>query len=147
MVPKTSMEVPERWYAAPHTLFLWIALVFGAANLVFNPPFMGSQAYFAIDAPLRLVFGAMQKNLSAEVAELSGGEAGSFDNKNDLDRVLDRVSSHIRNSYILTFQPTSTEPGLHTIRVQLTHHPEMMVSARTGPDERSWIRARLPLCA
>jgi VWFA-related protein len=97
-----------------------------------NPPFMGSQAYFAIDAPLRLIFGAMQKNLSAEVADLSGGEAGSFDNKNDLDRALDRVSSHIRNSYILTFQPTSTEPGLHTIRVQLTHHPEMMVSARTS---------------
>src|SRR5580698_3829190 len=87
-----------------------------------NPPFMGSQAYFALDAPLRLIFGAMQKNLSAEVADLSGGEAGSFDNKNDLDRALDRVSSHIHNSYILSFQPTSADPGLHTIRVQLTHH-------------------------
>jgi hypothetical protein len=74
----------------------------------------------------------MQKNLSAEVADLSGGEAGSFDNKNEFDDVLDRVSSHIRNSYILSFQPTSTEPGLHTIRVQLTHHPEMIVSARTS---------------
>jgi hypothetical protein len=42
------------------------------------------------------------------------------------------MSSHIRNSYILTFQPTSAEPGLHSIRVQLTHHPEMIVSARTS---------------
>jgi VWFA-related protein len=90
------------------------------------------QGYFKLDAPLRLIFGAMQKNLSAEVADLSGGEAGSFDNKNELDSVLDRVSSHIRNSYILSFQPTSTEPGLHTIRVQLPHHPEMIVSARTS---------------
>lgn len=90
------------------------------------------QGYFNLDAPLRLIFGAMQKNLSAEVANLSGGEAGSFDNKGELDATMDRVSSHIRNSYILTFQPTSAEPGLHTIRVQLPHHPEMIVSSRTS---------------
>jgi VWFA-related protein len=97
-----------------------------------NDPATPTQGYFKLDAPLRLIFGAMQKNLSAEVADLSGGEAGSFDNKNELDEVLDRVSSHIRNSYILSFQPTSAEPGLHSIRVQLPHHPEMIVSARTS---------------
>jgi VWFA-related protein len=97
-----------------------------------NPPFMGSQAYFKLDAPLRLILGAMQKNLSAEVANLSGGESGSFDNKSEFDATLDRVSSHIHNSYILSFQPTSADPGLHTIRVQLTHHPELIVSARTS---------------
>jgi VWFA-related protein len=95
-----------------------------------NPPFLGSQAYFSIDAPLRLIFGAMQKNLSAEVANLSGGEASSFDNRNELDEGLSHVNSHIRNSYILSFSPTSTKPGLHTIKVQLAHHPEMVVSAR-----------------
>lgn len=97
-----------------------------------NDPATPTQGYFKLDAPLRLIFGAMQKNLSAEVANLSGGESGSFDNKNEFDEVLDRVSSHIRNSYILTFQPTSAKPGLHTIRVQLPHHPEMIVSARTS---------------
>ena len=98
----------------------------------YNDPARPFQGYFDLGAPLKLIFGAMQKNLSAEVADLSGGEAGSFDNKNELDSVLDRISSHIRNSYILTFQPTSTEPGLHAIRVQLRHHPEMIVSARTS---------------
>ena len=39
------------------------------------------QAYFKLDAPLRLIFGAMQKNLSAEIANLSGGEAMSFDGR------------------------------------------------------------------
>ena len=97
-----------------------------------NPPFMGSQAYFKLDAPLRLIFGAMQKNLSAEVANLSGGESGNFDNKNEFDAMLDRVSSHIHNSYILSFQPASADPGLHTIRVLLPRHPEMIVSARTS---------------
>jgi VWFA-related protein len=90
------------------------------------------QGYFKLDAPLRLIFGAMQKNLSAEVAHLSGGESSSFDNRNELDEALGRVTSHIRNSYILSFSPTSTEPGLHTIKVQLAHHPEMIVSARSN---------------
>jgi VWFA-related protein len=97
-----------------------------------NPPFLGSQAYFSIDAPLRLIFGAMQKNLSAEVANLSGGESNSFDNKQEFDEALNRVNSHIRNSYVLSFQPTSTDAGLHRIKVSLARHPEMVVSARTS---------------
>ena len=97
-----------------------------------NDPAYPTQGYFKLDAPLRLIFGAMQKNVSAEVANLAGGDSNSFDNRNGLEEALGRVSSHIRNSYILTFHPTSTEPGLHSIRVQLTHHAEMIVSARTS---------------
>src|SRR5271170_2870251 len=96
----------------------------------YNDPARPFQGYFDLAAPLRLIFGAMQKNLSAEVANLSGGESSSFDNKNELDEALGRVNSQIRNSYILSFYPTSTEPGLHAIKVQLAHHPEMIVSAR-----------------
>ena len=98
----------------------------------YNDPARPLQGYFNLDAPLRLIFGAMQKNLAVEVANLSGGESNSFDNRNELDEALRRVNSHIRNSYILDFYPTSTEPGLHTIKVSLAHHPEMVVSARTS---------------
>jgi VWFA-related protein len=97
-----------------------------------NPPIMGSQAYFKLDAPLRLIFGAMQKNLSAEVANLSGGESLGFDGRGELEGDMSILNNHIRNSYILSFTPTSTEPGLHTIKVSLAHHPEMVVSARTS---------------
>jgi VWFA-related protein len=90
------------------------------------------QGYFKLDAPLRLIFGAMQKNLSAEVADLSGGESMSFDGRGELESDINTLNSHIRNSYILSFTPTSTEPGLHTIKVSLVRHPEMMVSARTS---------------
>jgi len=95
-----------------------------------NDPATPFQGYFNLDAPLRLIFGAMQKNLSAEVANLSGGEASSFDNKKELDEALGQLSSHIRNSYILSFEPTSATPGLHALRVQLARHPELIVSAR-----------------
>jgi VWFA-related protein len=100
-----------------------------------NPPLEmlgGTQGYFKLDAPLRLIFGAMRKNLSAEVANLSGGESLGFDGRRELEQDINILNNHIRNSYILSFYPTSTEPGLHTIKVSLAHHPEMAVSARTS---------------
>jgi VWFA-related protein len=91
-----------------------------------------TQGYFSLDAPLRLIFGAMQKNTSGEMAALSGGEWSSFDNGSELANDLGVLTNHIRNSYVLSFYPTSAQPGLHTIKVQLTHHPEMIVSARSN---------------
>jgi len=101
-----------------------------------NPPIAvvpgGTQGYFNLSAPLGLVIGAMRKNLSAEVANLSGGESSSFDNRGELEADLGTLTNHIRNSYILSFYPTSTEPGLHTIKVRLAQHPELIVSARSS---------------
>jgi len=98
----------------------------------YNDPARPTQGYFKLDAPLRLIFGAMRKNLSAEVANLSGGESLNFDDRGELEQDLSVLNNHIRNSYVLSFYPTSTEPGLHTIKVSLVHHPEMVVSARTS---------------
>jgi len=98
----------------------------------YNDPERPTQGYFKLDAPLRLIFGAMQKNLSAEVADLSGGESMSFDGRGELEGDINVLSNHIRNSYLLSFTPTSAETGLHTIKVSLPNHPEMVVSARTS---------------
>jgi VWFA-related protein len=98
----------------------------------YNDPARPFQGYFKLDVPLKLIFGAMQKNLSAEVANLSGGESMSFDGRGELEEDMNALNNHIRNSYILSFSPTSAEPGLHTIKVRLARHPEMMVSARTS---------------
>ncbi|NYF53539.1 VWA domain-containing protein [Tunturiibacter gelidoferens] len=90
------------------------------------------QAYFNLSEPLRLILGAMSKNTSAEVATLSGGEWSSFDNAQELAQDLGGLTSHLHNSYVLSFTPTSSEPGLHTIKVRLAHHPELLVSARSN---------------
>ena len=88
------------------------------------------QAYFDLSMPLNLAISEMRRNLSAEVANLSGGETSGFTSRGDLDTALGVMTNHIRNSYILSFYPTSTEPGLHTLEVRLAHHPELLVSAR-----------------
>ena len=100
-----------------------------------KPITVGNQdyvAYFNLGAPLGLAINAMRKNLSAEVANLSGGEASNFDNKTELDQALGTLTNHLRNSYILSFSPSSREPGLHTLQVRLAHHPDMIVTARTN---------------
>ncbi|HEY1732170.1 MAG TPA: VWA domain-containing protein [Terriglobales bacterium] len=89
-----------------------------------------TQGYFNLGAPLALAIGAMRKNLSGEIAALSGGETSSFDNRVELANDLGVLNNHIRNRYILSFYPTSQKPGLHTIAVRLAHHPELLVSAR-----------------
>ena len=99
-----------------------------------NPPIDvvagGFQGYFSLSEPLGMVLGSMRKNLSAEIAALSGGETSSFDNRVELADDLGVLNNHIRNRYILSFYPTSQTSGLHTIAVRLAHHPELLVSAR-----------------
>jgi VWFA-related protein len=100
-----------------------------------KPLTVGNQdyvAYFNLGAPLGLAISALSKNLSAEVANLSGGEASRFDNKSELDEALGQLTNHLRNSYILSFSPSSREPGLHTIQLRLPHHPDLLVTARTN---------------
>ena len=89
-------------------------------------------AYFNLDAPLGLAIGAMRKNTAAEMASLSGGEAGSFESQGQLDAELGVLTNHLRNNYLLSFHPTSNEPGLHTIKVGVSGHPELLVSARSS---------------
>jgi VWFA-related protein len=97
-----------------------------------NDPRTPTQGYFDLAAPLRLIFGAMQKNLSAEIANLSGGEAMTFDGRGELESNLNVLTNYIHNTYLLSFTPTSARPGLHMIKVSLPRHPELVVSARTS---------------
>ena len=101
-----------------------------------NPPLLG---YFDLTLPLNLLLSTMQKNLSASIATLTGGETATFDNQHSLDDDLNTIGIHLRNRYLLTFQPTSPKPGLHKLVVQIPHHPELTIAARpsywsTEPD-------------
>jgi VWFA-related protein len=103
-----------------------------------NPPIVVSpvagpiQGYFSLSEPLGLILGAMRKNLAAQVATLTGGEASTFDNQHSLEDDLGTLTTHIRNRYLLTFQPATPKSGLHTLEVRLPHHPELSVSARAS---------------
>jgi VWFA-related protein len=101
-----------------------------------NLPTGSYAAYFELGEPLKMILGAMSKNVAAEMASLSGGEAASFENQHQLDDGLATISDHMRNRYSLSFTPTSTEAGLHPLQVRLPGHPELIVSARAS----YWLR-------
>ena len=102
-----------------------------------NPPIVvnsavgPTQGYFDLSLPLALLLSTMQKNLAANIATLTGGETAAFDKQHTLDNELATLSTHIRNRYLLTFQPASPKPGLHKLEVRLPQHPELTIYART----------------
>lgn len=89
-------------------------------------------AYFDLTEPLHMVIDAMKKDIATEVATLSGGETAKFGNQGQLENELMTIDNHIRNRYILSFTPTSSETGFHPIQVRLPAYPSLSVSARTG---------------
>ena len=101
-----------------------------------NPPLNTGNgtyvAYFDFSMPLALLLSTMQKNLAADIATITGGEAATFSNQHSLDDDLGILSTHIRNRYLLTFQPASPKPGLHKLEVHLPQHPDLTVTARTS---------------
>ncbi|WP_213803998.1 VWA domain-containing protein [Granulicella sp. dw_53] len=100
--------------------------------IVVNPAAGPIQGYFNLSEPLGLILGSMRKNLAASIAPLTGGEAATFDDQHSLDEDLGTLATHIRNRYLITFQPASPQPGLHKLEVRLPQHPELTVSARTN---------------
>jgi VWFA-related protein len=87
---------------------------------------------FNLSEPLGVAFKAMQKNTSAEIAEVSGGESLPFANKAELDRQLAALTNHFAATYTLSFRPTSKQPGFHSLQLRIAGHPEFQVMARTG---------------
>jgi VWFA-related protein len=76
---------------------------------------------FDLGKPIGEALQVMRKDTAAEIANLSGGESLPFGDRTDLDRQLAMIANHLPNRYTLTFRPTSSEPGIHAIKVQLAN--------------------------
>jgi VWFA-related protein len=117
----------------------------GAQERTENPPYEFSPGIMLdhtinLDGPFRILMRSMKQDTAEEIAKLSGGESLPFGNQADADRQLSLLANHLPNRYTLTFRPSSNQPGLHTIRVQVLHQPQpVTVKAResywaTGPN-------------
>src|SRR5215469_16899876 len=75
---------------------------------------------------------AFRKNVTKEVAQMSGGEYTTFiTDKKFQQRVMD-AAKHARNRYLLTFRPSQPTPGLHSIRVRLAEDYGARIVARAN---------------
>jgi len=61
---------------------------------------------------------AFKKNMSKEIAEMSGGEYTTFTNDKKFEARVAEAANHTRNRYLITFSPSNPKPGLHAITVK-----------------------------
>ena len=75
---------------------------------------------------------AFRKNVTKEIAQMSGGEYTTFTNDKKFEaRVVDEAK-HARNRYLLTFRPSNPTPGLHTLHVRLAQDYGARIVARAN---------------
>ncbi len=75
---------------------------------------------------------AFRKNVTKEIAEMSGGEYTTFTNDKKFEARVTEEAKHARNRYLLTFRPSNPTPGLHTLRVHLAQDYGAHIVARAN---------------
>ncbi len=92
----------------------------------------GDQPTMSMVSALIMAIKAFKKNVTKEVAEMSGGEYTTFTgDKRFQQRVMD-AAKHMRNRYLITFSPSDPSPGLHTIRVRTAQDYGARIVARAN---------------
>ncbi len=75
---------------------------------------------------------AIKKNVAKQIALMSGGEYAPFTRDKAFEERVTEVAQHARNRYLLSFYPSDSTPGLHTLRVHLTQDYGAHVVARAN---------------
>lgn len=92
----------------------------------------GDQPTMSMVSALVMAVKAFKKNVTKEIAQMSGGEYTTFTvDKRFQQRVVD-AAKHMRNRYLITFSPSDPSPGLHTIRVRTTQNYGARIIARAN---------------
>jgi len=88
----------------------------------------------------------LRTNIPESVATLTGGEFFKLGDRRSLERSLTTISNHMPNRYVLTFQPQSPHPGLHSIGLHLRDYPGLTVTARSSysPNSEAAVEPRTP---
>ena len=75
---------------------------------------------------------AFHKNVTKEIALMSGGEYTTFISDKKFEQRVLNAAKHARNRYLLTFRPSDPAPGLHSIRVRLAQDYGARIVARAN---------------
>jgi VWFA-related protein len=94
---------------------------------------------------LAMIVPAFKKNVTKELAHMSGGEYHAFTGDKGFEKRVVESAQHARNRYLITFSPSDPTLGLHSIRVRLAQDYGARIVARAnywreppavGPDAR-----------
>ena len=92
----------------------------------------GDNRTMSLISTLPMALAAMKKNVARQIAVMSGGEYAPFTRDKAFEERVNEVSQHARNRYLLSFHPSDSSPGLHTLRVHLTQDYGAHIVARAN---------------
>jgi VWFA-related protein len=75
---------------------------------------------------------AMKRNTPKAIASQTGGEYERFESRKRFETGMMDFTNHLRNRYVLSFEPKNPRPGLHQIRVRLKDPGTATVLARSS---------------
>jgi len=102
------------------------------AELLHDIKDSGNERTMNMFSTLAMVVQAFKKNVSKEVAHMSGGEYNTFTADKGFEKRVVESAQHARNRYLITFSPSDPTPGLHTIRVRLAQDYGARIVARAN---------------
>jgi Mg-chelatase subunit ChlD len=102
------------------------------AELLHDMKDSGDERTMNMVSALAMIVQAFKKNVSKEIAHMSGGEYTTFTGDKGFEaRVVD-AAKHARNRYLITFSPSNPTPGLHTLRVKTAQDYDARIVARAN---------------
>jgi VWFA-related protein len=136
----------ERDHGSKHTKPAQLVSKIGRSDvLVLSISFSPSKAEFAHDikdsgedrtlnmvSTLVMAVQAFKKNVSKQIAIMSGGEYTTFTGDRRFEARVMEAAKDVRNRYLITFSPSDPTPGLHTIRVRTVEDYGAKIVARAN---------------
>ncbi|HLY39854.1 MAG TPA: VWA domain-containing protein [Terracidiphilus sp.] len=152
MEPKDNRRVlllisEERDHGSKHTKPVGLIRKIGQSDvLVLSISYSPGKAEFLADlkssnqggaaadllAPLMMAINGLKKNVSKEIASMSGGEYDPFTRDKAFEARVMEAAKHVRNRYLITFRPSNPTPGLHSLRVRTAEDYGARIVARAN---------------
>jgi VWFA-related protein len=113
-------------------LVLSISFSPSRAELLHDIKDSGDDRTLSLISTVAMIVQAFKKNVSKEVAHMSGGEYTTFTGDKAFEQRVVDAAKHARNRYLITFSPSNPTPGLHSIRVQTAQDYGARIVARAN---------------
>jgi VWFA-related protein len=128
------IKIPEliRKIGQSDVLVLSVSFSPAKAELLHDIKDNGDDRTMNLFSTLAMIVPAFKKNVTKEVARMSGGEYNTFTGDKGFDKRVVASAQRARNRYLITFSPSDPTPGLHTIRVRLAQEYKAHIVARAN---------------
>jgi VWFA-related protein len=128
----TKAEQLIRKIGQSDILVLSVSFSPSRAELLHDIKDNGDDRTMSLFSTLAMIVPAFKKNVTKEVAHMSGGEYNTFTGDKGFEKRVVESAKHARNRYLITFSPSSPTPGLHTIRVRTAQDYGARIVARAN---------------